>query len=305
MLSFGWPGTRQFGGAGAMIDAPGVRLSISTAGRFGVEGPFAGRVVEFVEQMRQAGWLPRELLCRIAVESAPRPHVGLGSGTQLAMAVAIGLNAFFNGPGRTAADFARALGRGRRSAIGVYGALAGGLLVEAGKLADDELSPLVSRIELPPQWRFVLLIPREQQGLSGLDEHRAFDRLPPVPAETTAELSRLLVLELLPATIEHDFDRFGDSLHRFGRMAGECFAAQQGGAFAGPHSLELIERLRDLGARGVGQTSWGPTVFALTRDAAEAEQLIARMNPSASAIDIECAIAAPSPIGMRTIVSDA
>ncbi|HEV3002964.1 MAG TPA: hypothetical protein VGX78_00815 [Pirellulales bacterium] len=301
MLGFGQPGARQFGGVGAMIDAPGLRLSIVAAERFGVKGPLAERVFEFVEHMRTcAPWLPSELPCRIEVESAPRPHVGLGSGTQLAMAVAIGLNVFFEGPSRSAAEFARSVGRGRRSAIGVHGALAGGLLVEAGKRTGDALSPLIGRLELPSSWRFLLLTPHDEQGLSGADERRAFDRLPGVPAATTARLSHVVLLELLPSAMEGDFERFSDSLYVFGRLAGECFAPQQGGAFAGPYSLGLIERLRDLGIRGVGQSSWGPTVFAMTRDAAEAERVVAHVRQAEGAAEIECTIAAPDNGGTQT-----
>jgi beta-ribofuranosylaminobenzene 5'-phosphate synthase len=299
MLSFGQPDVRQFGGAGAMIDQPGVRLSIAVADRFSAEGPLCGRVVEFVEQARRrAAWLPRELRCRIKVESAPRPHIGLGSGTQLGMAVAIALNEFFEGPLRTAVEFARVVGRGRRSAIGVHGALAGGLLVEAGKYA-DEISPLISRVELPSAWRFVLLTPKGEQGLSGAAEEGAFDRLPAVPLATSADLSRTLLLELLPAAVEGDFERFSDSVYHFGRVAGECFAAQQGGAFAGPRLFRLIERLRASGIRGVGQTSWGPTLFALTSSMAEAECLVGRLRDDESAFEVEWTIAAPSVCGTR------
>ncbi|HUY35081.1 MAG TPA: hypothetical protein VMV69_20195 [Pirellulales bacterium] len=302
MLSFGQPGVRQFGGAGAMIDAPGMRLSITAADRFIARGPLCGRVANFVEEARRRScWLPRELRCRIEVESAPRPHIGLGSGTQLGMAVAIALNTFFEGSLRTAAEFARAVGRGRRSAIGVHGALEGGLLVEAGKHACDEISPLVSRVELPATWRFVLLTPKGEQGLSGVAEEGAFDRLPPVPPATSADLSRTLLLELLPAAVEGDFERFADSLYRFGRVAGECFAAQQGGAFAGPRSMRLVERLRASGVRGVGQTSWGPTLFALTNSMTEAERLVGALRHDESAAEVEWTIAAPNACGIQTL----
>jgi len=218
------------------------------------------------------------------------------------MAVAIALNAFFEGPLRTAAEFARAVGRGRRSAIGVHGALEGGLLVEAGKHADDEISPLVSRVELPEAWRFVLLTPIGEQGLSGAAEQDAFERLPPVPLETTAALSRELLLELLPAAVAGDFEHFGDSLYRFGRVAGACFAAQQGGVFAGPRSLRLIDRLRAWGVRGAGQTSWGPTLFALTSSTTEAQRLVGRLGEEESAAEVEWTIAAPNQDGTRCSV---
>src|SRR6185437_10481972 len=142
MFSFGQPGVRQFGGAGAMIDSPGAELRFSIADRLQVVGPSCGRLRGFAERVaRGAEWIPPGIPCRIEAQSVPPEHAGLGSGTQLGMAVAIGLNAFFGGPWRTAEEFAHASGRGRRSAIGLHGAMAGGFLIEAGKFVDDAISP--------------------------------------------------------------------------------------------------------------------------------------------------------------------
>lgn len=275
MFSFGRPGVRQFGGVGAMVAAAGARLVFAAAQRLEVSGPSASRVAEFVERFaRRANWLKAPLACRITVEQAPPEHVGLGSGTQLGMALALGLNAWFEGPWRTAAELAASVGRGRRSAVGVYGALLGALLIEGGKLADEELSPLVARIELPDAWRFVLFLPGGKQGLSGTAEERAFDALPPIEEEVTAALCRIALLELAPAAAGGDFERFGESLYQFGRLAGQCFAAQQGGPYADRRIESLVARLRAWGVRGVGQTSWGPTVFALVSGEAKARHLV-------------------------------
>jgi predicted sugar kinase len=40
---------------------------------------------------------------------------------------------------------------------------------------------------------------------------------------------------------------------------------------------DLASRLRADGIRGVGQTSWGPTLFALLPDSPAAESLVARL----------------------------
>jgi beta-RFAP synthase len=303
MFSFGQPGVRQFGGAGAMIDSPGVDLRISAADRLHVDGPSSERVRTFVERAALgAEWIPPEIPCRIEIKNAPPAHIGLGSGTQLGMAAAIGLNAFFRGPWRTAEEFACAVGRGRRSAIGLHGAMMGGFLVEAGKFADDEISPLVARIELPPEWRFALFWPRHEQGLAGEAESQAFEQLPPISAATTQALCQQLLLELAPAAAERDFDRFGESLHRFGRLAGQCFAAQQGGAYASPRIAGLVEHLRSLGVRGVGQSSWGPAVFALTPDVQAAQELVAQIG--GDVLEFESLVAAPANRGVQAVEQD-
>ena len=56
-----------------------------------------------VECLAQAGWFASPPGCSIDVVRAPRSHVGLGSGTQLALATALGLAAFLEMPTRPTA----------------------------------------------------------------------------------------------------------------------------------------------------------------------------------------------------------
>lgn len=323
MLSFGQPRARQFGGAGVMISAPVTRLAIiesdadtwraaTQGGGTGsmpaalcpnVSGPMADRVAEFVTRLsRQAAWW-RPAPFQIVVEAVPPAHAGLGSGTQLGMALAMGLAAWCDAPPQSAAALAQEVGRGRRSAVGVHGASLGGLIVEGGKLHDAEISPLVSRIALPDNWRFLLILADHSEGLCGEAEQQAFARLPPVPAEVTAALCRELVCELAPAAARGDFERFSESLYRYGRLAGECFAARQGGAYASPEIEQFVMRCRDLGARGVGQSSWGPTVFALCRDDAQAAALSANLAAAGELRQRTALIAMPDNCGIKVEVT--
>ncbi|HEV3340257.1 MAG TPA: hypothetical protein VG125_07865 [Pirellulales bacterium] len=307
MLSFGQPGKRQFGGAGAMIADPSLRLTIGGSDRFHVSGPLRDRVERCIAHLsRQATWWPsghRDVLrpppIRVEIESAPPQHAGLGSGTQLGMALARGLAAWFDTPAQTAESLAQAVGRGQRSAVGIHGACWGGFLVESGKLRGEEISPLISRTALPDDWRFAIVIPNEGTGLCGDAEQRAFDRLPPVRPETTAALCRELVCEMMPAAQVGDFDRFSEGLFRYGRLAGECFAVEQGGVYAGAVVERLVERCRALGVRGVGQSSWGPTVFALCRDEREAKELIATLAAAGDMPQAQTFLTAPDNHGIR------
>jgi predicted sugar kinase len=63
-------------------------------------------------------------------------------------------------------------------------------------------------------------------------------------------------------------------VYRFGHAAGQCFAAVQGGPYASDFAERLVNRIRRLGVEGVGQSSWGPTVFAVTQHHADAQSLI-------------------------------
>lgn len=273
MFSFGHPDVRQFGGVGAMLSEPCVRLSISAADAFSTAGPLASRIPPLVDRLRRHWSLQRPPHCRIEVQTAPPEHTGLGTGTQLDLAVTAGLNEFLGRAPLGASELAVASGRGLRSAIGTYGFQQGGLLVEAGKAVSEPLSPLEHRVELPDAWRFVLVSPRGERGLAGEAERRAFSQLPPVPVEVTAQLRSEVADDLLPAAAAGEFERFSQSLYRFGHCAGLCFAACQQGAFANERVAAVVSAIREIGIHGVGQSSWGPTVFALVENEAAAQQL--------------------------------
>ena len=256
-----------------MIDNPGLVLRITPAKAFGVSGPLAERAREFAGRACGALDLPCEPNCHLEIVSAPPEHVGLGTGTQLGLSVAAGLNSFLGREPLEPVVLARMVSRGERSAIGTYGFDRGGLLVESGKHEGDLLSPLVARLELPSKWRFLLICLRGESGLSGNAEHAAFRELPPVPSAVTATLCREILLSLLPAAAEGHFEEFSASLYRYGHMAGLSFAPNQGGPFASERIAHLISTIRELEVHGVGQSSWGPTVFALLPDDAAAERL--------------------------------
>jgi len=75
---------------------------------------------------------------------------------------------------------------------------------------------------------------------------------------------------------EADLAEFGAALSEVQRVTGGWFADAQGGVFAPGQSGALVERLREWGATGVGQSSWGPAVYGLVADAAAAGLIAAR-----------------------------
>lgn len=275
-----WPGldgnpglpVRHFGGVGLMVDRPGLAVRVEPAADWSAAGPLADRALGFAR--RVVGTLPpgERRPFRVTVEHAPAEHTGLGVGTQLGLAVAKAV-AGETGHPWSAAELAGRAGRGERSAVGVHGFDRGGLIVEGGKLPGEALSPLVARLPLPADWAVLLFTPPGEQVWHGGAERQAFARLAaagPSPAETDA-LCRLVLTGLLPALASTDLDGFGEAVYELNARTGDAFAAAQGGRYAGPGVAELVARLRGLGVRGVGQSSWGPTVFAVVRAAEPAE----------------------------------
>ena len=264
LLGWGPLARRQFGGVGLMIDAPGIELIAEPAAAWSVEGPLAHRVEPLVnrdrERMRQTGLILPP--ARIRVVRAPREHVGLGVGTQLSLATERVI-LMLAGVTEPAVDqLARLTGRGRRSGIGLHGFQQGGLIVDGGRKRETDIPPLLARVPFPEDWSILIVQPAGPSGLHGADEVRAFAELPPIAPHITDRLCRLVLLEILPAVIEHDLPAFGAALSELQSNMGACFAPAQGGIYTAPTATAIVEELKMLGLVGVGQSSWGPTLYA-------------------------------------------
>ena len=220
----------------------------------------------FVSCCAEGDWDGMIRGARIRILRAPHPHTGLGTGTQMAMAVARALALLIDRSDWEAPRLAGLVGRGERSAIGAYGFCAGGLLVEGGKMDRSRLAPLVARCPFPEDWRIVLICPRCRQGLAGDRERHVFATMAPISDETTARMCRLVLMGLLPAVVDGDLPAFGASLYELQQVAGTCFLKSQGGVFAGPILERIVRFVRDEGVAGVGQSSWGPTLYAFCGD---------------------------------------
>lgn len=301
---------RRFGGLGVAVERPVVRVAVRPASDLTVRGPWAERVRAIAERFFEAARVAGRLTppgAAIEVHQAIPAHVGLGSGTQLHLAVVEAL-AHMVGWDLTAVELCRLAGRGRRSAVGTWTYLYGGLVLEGGRRTDGTdagLAPLLGRYALPPAWRFVLLIPREARGIHGDVEEEAFARRVSMDAGTVGRLCRLVLLRLLPALLEEDIRAFGHAVTEIQQIVGDAFAPVQGGRYANPVSAACVEALLELGAAGAGQSSWGPTVYGLAADEDQARQLATALGrrpgpdgrPLAETMTVE--VVAPDPHGRR------
>ena len=272
MLAVGDTGTRRFGGLGAAVERPAVVLEAEPADDLSVEGADAERALAFARRCRDALRLPGGARLRV-VEAIP-PHVGLGSGTKLALAVAQALAALDD---RTldARALAQAAGRAARSAVGMWTFALGGLVVEGGVRGKGS-APLLTRHAMPDEWRIVTVVPDAEPGLSGPAEAQAFERLEP-SAERSAVIAQLVLTSLLPALVERELEEFGGALTRVQRLVGDEFAPMQGGRFH-PRAGALVEALLSGGAAGAGQSSWGPAVYGVVGNEAAGRDLARRME---------------------------
>ena len=284
-----------------MIDRPPLELDVRVADEFQVDGPRAQRITDFATRWVTHHPNLRPLRCRLVLRSAPPSHVGLGSGTQLALAVAAGLQRFFQLPELAPAELARSVDRGQRSAVGTYGFAHGGLIAEQGRLPHESLAPLAACVPLPEAWRFVLVRDSNATGLSGAAEREAFEALPAVPPEVTHSLKRELHERMLPAAADSDWNLFSESVFDYGVQAGSCFAACQGGPFASARIAALVSAIRQFGIPGAGQSSWGPSVFAVARDQQQAIALCDHLREMTDDSALHCEIARPCNAGAQIV----
>ncbi len=257
---------RRFGGLGAAIPSPSLLLEASRA-RDGVsaEGPDAARGAEFARRFLSFHGIDGG--ARLVVHQRIPAHSGLGSGTQLGLSVARALAELYGLPAEPV-ELARAVSRGRRSAIGTWAFALGGFIVEGGRRpGEDGIAPLIGRFEVPERWRCVVAVPPGSPGLSGEAEAAAFEQLPPPPEAEVERVSHLVLMQLLPALVEGDLVSFGGALSAVQRITGAWFAPQQGGVFAPGQGEALIRQMAGWGAAGVGQSSWGPAVYGLVEGA--------------------------------------
>ncbi len=251
---------RKFGGLGLMIQQPRIHVVHKWSNVFSLSGSLKNRTAEFLEHT-----CPLEQV--VIQADGPEEHTGLGVGTALGLAVATAMC-----PDKTADELAVLIGRGQRSGIGIHGFQHGGFIVDDGKIL-DEPPRIAERLDFPESWPILLIRPRLSVRWYGENERSVFSR-PRRYHETESITNRLRKIafdEIVPSLKHGDYDRFAGSLTTFNRLAGTPFEADQNGPYAHPFLTEIIEHIQEWGGSGIGQSSWGPTLFQITREPDEAE----------------------------------
>ena len=268
---------RRFGSLGLVVEGLETVVEAAPAGADRFEaGPGAeeelGRVRAHVQALRRATGCRAGLHVRLA--RALPSHAGLGSGTQLALAVGHAFSAAF-GLGLDSTRIATLLGRGVRSGVGIAGFDAGGLLLDGGPRADGSPAALIARLALPPAWRVILVLDPRQRGLCGALEKAALASLPPLPRAVSAEICHEVLMRLLPGAAGAEFAPFAAGVTRVQHLLGHHFAPAQGGAFTSAAVGRVIDWIEVHSCAGVGQSSWGPTGFAIVASLEEARRALA------------------------------
>lgn len=262
---------RHFGSIGIALNEINTRLTLTQAGQRRISGPSAQRADRCLTQLCDV--LNVSDRVSIAIETAIPEHVGLGSGTQMALAIGSALNAYY-GLGLTVREIASVMDRGLRSGIGIGVFEHGGLVVDGGRGEKTITPPVLVHLDVPADWRFILVFDRRGQGLHGEQEIAAFEALPTFPQHEAEHLCYLIMMQGLPAVAEHDLKQFGHVISQLQTAVGKHFAPAQGGIYASKEVDKAMAWLTQQGAVAVGQTSWGPTGFCAVESAEQAESIV-------------------------------
>jgi len=254
---------RLFGGLGVGIDRPNVILEAQRSEKLAATGERNEQVKTLAKRFLETYNIKAN--ASIHVKQAIPEHSGLGSGTQLALAVATALAKLFDVKA-SVPELAKTMGRGQRTSIGTTIFEQGGFVVDGGKSTGKNGFPAtIFHQPFPEDWGFVVAVPNVNKGLAKGAETAAFKALSPMKAEDAGKVCRLTMMKLLPALIECDIGSFGEALTQIQIVVGEHFAEVQGGTYSSQAATEGIALMQKLGAYGVGQSSWGPAFYGVTQ----------------------------------------
>lgn len=258
---------RVDGSIGITLDNPHIKINARRSDILEITGKS-----EHIERMRNCAkaLLPAGEGIQLSIEEDYPSHIGLGSGTQAALAAGMAVNELFN-LGLSVHDIAIKVGRGGTSGIGVAAFEIGGFILDGGHKfslkkaflpsAASRLppAPVLLRTDFP-DWDIMLAVP-EQKGASQKNEVNIFQEKCPIPLQEVQALSHVILMQLLPALYEEDIVTFGKSINAIQELGFKKREVE-----LSPVSKDLMDFLRDAGAYCAGMSSFGPTVYAFGDD---------------------------------------
>ncbi len=257
---------RVDGSVGLTLDSPTIKIDVRKDEGISISGSdvFADRIDGVIRTVANEYNISG---VAINVIDEYRAHVGLGAGTAVSLAVASGISRLFD-LNLELDELARLTGRGGTSGIGVAAYRSGGFIVDGGHKNKASflpssasstygLPPVLMRYEFP-EWDVVLAIPN-LQGASDVPEVDIFQQQCPIPLNEVQALCHVILMEMLPAVVEKDVERFGRSINHV-----QTLGFKRRELALQPFCKDLIDFMNENGALGAGMSSFGPTVYAIS-----------------------------------------
>ena len=208
---------RVDGGVGITLDEPGILIEVRQSAVLEVQGCDSMTRERIMDTARQVlKGLHAGSKVSITVRNYYPSHVGLGSGSQLMLAIARGIAEIY-GRLLPVKELALLVGRGGTSGIGTAAFELGGFIVDGGHAFGQyreksefrpsaasrgvRAPPVVARHDFPSDWRILLAIPDLPAGASGTRETDIFRNHCPVPVEEVRELCHEILMRMLPGIV--------------------------------------------------------------------------------------------------------
>lgn len=272
---------RMDGSVGLTIEKPGLTLQAEPQNK-GIEVVFKDYdrseklMANYREKIENAAAKMLKFLnissgFKFIVKETYPAHSGLGSGTQLSLAVGKAVLKI-NNRDMAAPEIAKIVGRGGTSGIGVGSFDYGGFIIDGGHSITEKPGflpssaskasppPIIARYDFPEDWNIILAVPDVPAGASGREEVNIFQKYCPVPLGDVQKLSHILLMKMMPAVVEADIDSFGFSVNQIQTTGFKKVELE----LQHPLISTLIENMRSAGAAGAGMSSFGPAVYAVT-----------------------------------------
>ncbi|MHA2400414.1 MAG: beta-ribofuranosylaminobenzene 5'-phosphate synthase [Promethearchaeota archaeon] len=213
-------------------------------------------------------------------------HVGLGSKTQLSLAIINAITRLKDINHLTAEQLTQIVKRGGTSGIGWRGFETGGFILDGGhdfgegkeketflpSSAVSSANPAltISRHNIPENWRFVLVIPNVKKGAYGDEEIGVFQNYAPIPKSEVNEVSHQILMKIIPGIIKNDLNCFGEGLKRIQDIGFKKIEIDL------QHDIvkNLLHFFEDYGLKAYGMSSFGPSVIGIVESDSEAEELL-------------------------------
>ncbi|MBY9007446.1 MAG: hypothetical protein KGD63_11880 [Candidatus Lokiarchaeota archaeon] len=237
-------------------------------------------------------------------------HVGLGSKTQLSLAIANSIAKLKNLE-INHRELTKIVERGGTSGIGWKGFLTGGFILDAGhefgigkekenflpssasKSADPALTLL--RYDIPENWRFVLTIPNIKKGAYGDEEVSIFKKYTPIPKEEVNEVSHQILMKIIPGLLKNDLDCFGEGLKSIQSIGFKKIEIKLQNKVV----KDLLNFIDNYGAKAYGMSSFGPSVVGIVDSDFQAKKMLQAIQDHLKDIGGHFYICKPNNIGAK------
>ncbi|MFX1572165.1 MAG: beta-ribofuranosylaminobenzene 5'-phosphate synthase [Promethearchaeota archaeon] len=282
---------RVDGGIGLMLDRPNVIFEASNnAKEFKIEAhKYYRESIEVINEIASKVFKTFNISNKNFHFNLKRyfpSHVGLGSKTQLSLAIATAITKLKNITNLSTNQLTKLVERGGTSGIGWRGFETGGFILDGGhdfgkgkeketylpssasKLADPALT--IFRHDIPENWRFVLVIPSIKKGAYGDEEVRVFQNYSPIPKNEVNEVSHQIIMKIIPSLIKNDLNGFGEGLKRIQSIGFKSIEISL------QHQIvkDLLLFFEEYGLKAYGMSSFGPSVFGIVESESEAVDLL-------------------------------